>query len=141
MNIFVANSEMEIRHCFLVMAQLRNKLDENEFVGRVQVQQREGYQLACLEDRGEVRSLAGFRLMMRLSHGKMMYVDDLVTAEDHRSCGYGSQLFAWLVRYAAAQNCAELHLDSGVQRFAAHRFYCARNMHISAHHFCLSLDR
>jgi hypothetical protein len=32
-----------------------------------------------------------------------------------------------------------LHLDSGVQRFAAHRFYLARRMDITCHHFALKL--
>ncbi len=139
MNIVIVATESEIRRCFAVMAQLRTKLAEDQFIRQVRLQQSQGYQLACLEDSGEVLSLAGFRFMDTLSHGKIMHVDDLVTAEDRRSRGCGSQLFDWLSKHATAQGCTELHLDSGVQRFAAHRFYCARRMHMSAHHFSLSL--
>ena len=140
MNIVIVTTESAIRRCFAVMAQLRTHLAEDQFVLQVQLQQLQGYQLACLEDGDKVLSLAGFRIMDRLSHGKVMYVDDLVTSQDCRSRGYGSRLFDWLVKHAAAQGCLEMHLDSGVQRFAAHRFYCARRMRISAHHFSLSLD-
>jgi len=34
----------------------------------------------------------------------------------------------------------QLHLDSGVQRFSAHRFYLSKRMEISSHHFSLKLD-
>ncbi len=140
MTIVIVTTESEFRRCFTVMAQLRTHLAEDQFVAQVQLQQLQGYQLACLGDSDEVLSLAGFRIMDRLSRGKVMYIDDLVTAQDRRSRGYGSRLFDWLVKHAAAQGCIEMHLDSGVQRFAAHRFYCARRMHISAHHFSLNLD-
>ncbi len=140
MNIAMATSEREIRRCFPVMVQLRTKLVEDQFIRQVQQLQRQSYQLAYLEDSGKVRSLAGFRFMQRLSHANIMYVEDLVTADDQRSRGYGAQLFDWLVERAVAEGCTELRLDSGVQRFAAHRFYFARRMHISAYHFSLNLD-
>lgn len=33
----------------------------------------------------------------------------------------------------------QFHLDSGVQRFGAHRFYLTKRMDISSHHFALRL--
>ena len=56
-----------------------------------------------------------------------------------RSLGLGSALFDWLVAEARAEGCAKLELDSGVQRFDAHRFYLAKRMIISSHHFSLDL--
>ena len=38
----------------------------------------------------------------------------------------------WLVEYARGEGCDQFHLDSGVQRFAAHRFYLNRRMAIEA---------
>ena len=67
------------------------------------------------------------------------YVDDLVTDESERSLGYGGALFDWLVAEARAEGCGKLELDSGVQRFAAHRFYLTKRMIISSHHFSLEL--
>ncbi|MHB8453415.1 MAG: GNAT family N-acetyltransferase [Acidiferrobacterales bacterium] len=141
MNIAIAASEIEIERCFPVMAQLRTHLDRTQFTRQVKNQQQQGYQLAYLEDGGEVRSLGGFRFMETLAFGKILYVDDLVTADSLRSRGYGGRLFDWLVAQARSQQCAQLHLDSGVHRFAAHRFYLAKRMQISCHHFSLSLDK
>ena len=123
------------------MRELRTHLrDEEEFVARVQRQCEQGYRLAFLETGGEVRAVAGFRVSENLAWGRFLYVDDLVTADAARSAGFGRALFDWLVTEARRANCAQLHLDSGVQRFAAHRFYLARRMEISSHHFALRLD-
>jgi len=140
MKVALATSEIELTRCFPVMAQLRPHLSKEEFVHQVRRQQQDGYRLAYLEDQGEIRSLAGFRMMEMLAFGKLMYVDDLVTAENHRSRGYGASLFDWLIARARADGCAQLHLDSGVHRFAAHRFYLMKRMEISSHHFSLKLD-
>jgi GNAT superfamily N-acetyltransferase len=83
--------------------------------------------------------VAGFRIIENLVSGKMLYVDDLVTLEEHRSQGYGKAIFDWLVQYARQEGCGYLELDSGVQRFRAHRFYLTNRMIISAHHFRLKL--
>jgi GNAT superfamily N-acetyltransferase len=98
-----------------------------------------GYGLAYVEDGGEVKAVAGFRVSECLAWGKFLYVDDLVSKEGERSKGYGGELFDWLVGYARQQGCEQFHLDSGVQRFAAHRFYLNRRMSIEAHHFGLKL--
>jgi len=70
---------------------------------------------------------------------KFLYVDDLVSKSGERSKGYGGALFDWLVEYAREDNCDQFHLDSGVQRFAAHRFYLIKRMSIESHHFGLKL--
>ncbi|WP_373538463.1 GNAT family N-acetyltransferase [Chamaesiphon sp.] len=64
---------------------------------------------------------------------------DLVSSSHHRSQGNGSALFNWLVNLARTQNCHQLTLDSGVQSFAAHRFYLRHRMEITSHHFTLKL--
>jgi GNAT superfamily N-acetyltransferase len=74
-----------------------------------------------------------------LHRGRYLYVDDLVTDESERSKGYGDAIFDWLVNYAKEQNCDQFHLDSGVQRFDAHRFYFRKRMKILAYHFSFDL--
>ena len=139
MTIALAETETDIARCFPVMAELRPHLTAGDFVPRVRRQQAAGYRLAYLEDSGVVRAVAGYRYLDTLSWGRTLYVDDLVTAEAARSQGYGGRLFDWLVAQARQNNCDALHLDSGVQRFGAHRFYLARRMDIIAHHFALKL--
>lgn len=137
--IRIADSDEEIARCFPVMRELRTHLAEDDFVPRVRLQQRNGYELGYLEDAGAVRAVAGFRVLENLASGRVLYVDDLVTQAGFRSHGYGALLFDWLVARAQRQRCQTLELDSGVQRFDAHRFYFTRRMVISSHHFRLAL--
>ena len=139
MPIALASSDAEISRCFPVMQQLRLHLVVTGFVERVRRQTQEVYRLAYLDDEGEIRSVAGFRIQEMLAWGKILYVDDLVASDSDRSRGYGGQLFDWLVEHGRANGCEQLHLDSGVQRFAAHRFYLRKRMEISSHHFSLKL--
>ena len=130
----------DILRCFPVMRQLRTHFeDERKFVDQVERQRAGGYRMAFLEDVNEVRAVAGFRISESLFAGRFCYVDDLVTDGSGRSLGFGGALFDWLVAEARAEGCGKLELDSGVQRFAAHRFYLTKRMIISSHHFSLEL--
>ena len=140
MAIALATTLEDIQRCFPVMAELRPHLAEADFAARIRRQQKDGYRLAFLTDRKTVKAVAVYRFSESLSWGKFMYVDDLVTAEKFRSQGHGQRLFKWLVNEAKARNCDQLHLDSGVQRFGAHRFYLASRMDIIAHHFSMKLQ-
>lgn len=139
MHIALIESTDALRRCHPVMAELRPHLNEQQFIDQVGRQQREGYRLSALDDAGEVLALAGFRVLEMLWCGRMLYIDDLITRSTHRSRGYGGHLFDWLVTYGREHGCAQLHIDSGVQRFGAHRFYLAKRMDIVAHHFALTL--
>ncbi len=131
----------ELRRCYSVMKQLRQHLGEEEFVERAWRQmERYGYAVAYVEENGEVRAVAGYRISECLCDRKFLYVDDLVSDEPYRSKGYGGVLFDWLVETARENGCAELSLESGVQRHGAHRFYLAKRMRISSYHFSLRLD-
>ena len=137
--ISLAVDDREIQSCYPVMSELRPHVGADEFLKRVRRQmEAAGYGLAYLSD-GEVKAVAGFRVSECLAWGKFMYVDDLVSKDGERSKGYGGELFDWLVEYARREGCEQFHLDSGVQRFAAHRFYLNRRMSIEAHHFGLKL--
>jgi GNAT superfamily N-acetyltransferase len=137
--IRTAHSDEEIARCFEVMRELRLDLAEDEFASRVRLQEEGGYELVYLEEAEKVRAVAGFRLLENLASGRVLYVDDLVTEAAGRSRGFGARLFDWLVDRARLERCQTLELDSGVQRFDAHRFYLARRMVISSHHFRLTL--
>jgi GNAT superfamily N-acetyltransferase len=139
-NIAIATSISELKDCFPVMQELRTHLELPDFLERVQRQQQLfNYQLVYLQVDAIVRAVAGFRIAEALAGGKFLYVDDLVSKSDNRSQGYGTELFNWLVDYARRENCEQLTLDSGVQRFAANRFYLRHRMEISSHHFTLKL--
>jgi GNAT superfamily N-acetyltransferase len=120
------------------MQQLRPHLVAHEFVARVREQQTGGFHLAFLEDDG-VKAVAGYRFIHNLVMGRTLYVDDLVTDSACRSRGYGKGLLDWLIAEAKQHLYRAVTLDSGVQRFDAHRFYLTNRMAISAHHFTLML--
>ncbi|HKQ99746.1 MAG TPA: GNAT family N-acetyltransferase [Pyrinomonadaceae bacterium] len=137
--IFIAGEDDEIKSCYPVMAELRPHVGPEEFLLRVKRQAEiASYKLACVADES-VKAVAGFRISECLAWGKFLYVDDLVSKSDERSKGYGGLLFDWLVEYARREGCEQFHLDSGVQRFDAHRFYLSKRMAIECHHFSLKL--
>lgn len=136
-----ATTAADIRRVHAVMHELRtHHADEGAFTRQVQRQMHEGFRLVYLEAGGEIRAAAGYRIHELLFSGRTLYVDDLVTREADRSKGFGGQLFDWLVEEARRENCKAFTLDSGVQRFDAHRFYLLKRMKIASHHFTLSLD-
>lgn len=135
MRIQPADTQQAVRACFPVIHQLRPHLDMDGFLDAVEEQREEGYRLACLEDEGEVRAVAGYRIQHSLWRGRFLYVDDLVTYEDHRSKGYGTALVDWLKAQASQAGCRELRLDSGTQRADAHRFYEREGLEVRALHF------
>lgn len=140
MQIARATTEAEILACWPIMSTLRPHVTLETFVGHVRRQERDGYVLVRLEEQGEVCAVAGFVIGEKLAWGRHLYVDDLVTGPEWRSRGHGAALLAWLVEHAREQGCVSLHLDSGVQRFGAHRFYLRHGLDITSHHFTRTLD-
>jgi GNAT superfamily N-acetyltransferase len=139
MLIQLAESDSQILECFPILAQLRPHLIQENFLEQVQRQQQSGYQLAFLKENVYVVAVAGFHISECLAWGRFLYVYDLVVDQTVRSRGYGQHLFEWLVEFGKSHDCQQLHLDSGVQRFDAHRFYLQQRMNIASHHFSLRL--
>ncbi|MGC1782904.1 MAG: GNAT family N-acetyltransferase [Acidobacteriaceae bacterium] len=129
---------------FCVLREGRAIMDSpEEFLSWVNEKQRpDGYRIvgAFLPGKRDAVAAAGFRVHCMLSRGLMLYVDDLVTMPEHRSSGYAGQVFDWLVEEGRRLGCERLHLDSGHQRYDAHRFYLKHGMKITAHHFSMALD-
>lgn len=134
-HIALAESDAEIAGCHPVMHQLRPHVPLDGFVARVRRMQGEGFRLAYLAEAGEVRAVAGFRVLEQLVAGRVLYVDDLVTDGAARSTGCGAALLAWLRERARADGCEYLELDSAVQRAGAHRFYFRHGLTIIGYHF------
>lgn len=135
MQIRIATSDSEIADCYSVMRELRPGLVEDRFVARIRSQEKSGYRLAYVLEPMGVVAVAGFRMGENLAWGRYVYVDDLVTHPGHRSKGHGSRLLAWLRDLAVSEGCEQVHLDSGVQRQHAHRFYEREGMTAAGLHF------
>lgn len=130
----------EIARSFDTLLELRpHLLNKNAFVEQVIAQQNEGYQLIGIEANYEIVACAGFRFMTKLSCGKTLYIDDLVTKESCRGKGYAKQLLDHIKQIALAHHYDQIHLDSGYTRHAAHKVYLKYGFELNAHHFALKL--
>lgn len=135
MEVKLAKSDEEIAACFPAMRELRPHVAGSDFVSRVRRQEASGYRLAYVLEGGEPVAVAGFRIGENLAWGRFLYVDDLVTRSSQRSRGYGAALLSWLMTQAAEAGCEQVHLDSGIQRRDAHRFYEREGMERASVHF------
>ena len=119
-----------------VMRQLRPHLDEEKYLAMVaRMRAADGFRLAAASVDGVIGAVAGFRTMEMLYCGRILSVDDLVTDERMRSKGLGTAVLDWLTREAQSLGCGQVHLDSGLQRVDAHRFYERERFNKTAFHF------
>lgn len=140
MEIRNLTTDEEIEATYPIMSQLRPHLGESEYLATIRrMKDSDAYRLAAGFEEDRVRCVAGYRVSEFLAYGKVLYVDDLVTAEDARSRDFGGRMTRWLAEEARKEGCEQLHLDSGVQRHGAHRFYFREDMKISSYHFIKDL--
>lgn len=135
--ILIAETDNEIKACYPVVVQLRPSYSEVDFLSQVIKQKESNYHLAYLKNNNTVCSVAGYRYSENLAWGKFLYVDDLITDSKQRSNGYGKVLLDWLIDQAKEHQCQQLHLDSGIQRIDAHRFYQREGLSHTGHHYAL----
>lgn len=122
-----------------VLQELRPHISR-EVLGQILSEgQRQGLRFTALFQGDICVAVAGWRVLATTSVIRKLYVDDLSTAAEARSSGYGAQLLSELTRRAREFECATIELDSGVQRHDAHRFYLRERMDINSFHFGKSL--
>jgi len=122
-----------------VLRELRPHLTEELFTQVMREAGPQGLRFTAVFAGERCVAIAGWRIVANTSAIRKLYIDDLCTAAADRSHGYGRMLMDELRERAVAAGCRSLELDSGVQRFDAHRFYLRERMSITAHHFDLEL--
>ena len=138
MQVWVLKPEMELTEVAEVLLQLRPQYTLETLINQIRVQQKQGYQIAYVKSDNQVLCVAGFVVGDKLAWGKHVYIDDLATNENCRSEGIGSLMIEWFKSYCENNGYAQLHLDSGIQKFAAHRFYLNNRFNIASHHFSIT---
>ena len=128
LEIRIAEGGSELEVVGSLMLQLRSGYDLESMVSQIEAQQERGYTVAYAEEGGRAICAAGFAIKTGLAWGKHMYIEDLVTDSERRSSGLGGAMMDWLKGHARENGCEQIHLDSGVQRFPAHRFYASRGV-------------
>lgn len=121
-----------------VHRQLRPHLPA-DYVGTMQAILSAGAHMTVAVDGERVLGVAVWRVLLKTSSGRELYVDDLVTDDAARSTGVGAALIAGLDARGRALDCDTLALDSGTQRHRAHRFYFREGFAATAFHFTRSL--
>lgn len=139
MEIELITSYDDLQKAAKVMQVLRHQYSLEELIVAMESQIKLGYKIAVVREGDTVLSVVGFWIQQKLAWKKHLYVDDLVTAKTARSKGTGKALLDWLKAYAKEQECKQMHLDSGVQRFDAHKFYLREGFKIASHHFSIEL--
>ncbi|MFY9265358.1 MAG: GNAT family N-acetyltransferase [Solirubrobacterales bacterium] len=130
----VGDDDVEL--AYPIMRELRDHLDLETFSGRYRAMYwDDGFRIVGLFAGDECRAVAGYRWVMNFAIGDSLYVDDLVTAPRWRSAGYGAALLTHLTELARARGVGAVHLDSGIQRSEAHRFYEREGFSFVSKHF------
>ncbi|SHM45501.1 Acetyltransferase (GNAT) family protein [Gracilibacillus kekensis] len=134
-------SDSEIMSTFDTVKELRPQLEKDSYVEKInRLNEVYQYNLVALIDDNEIKAVAGFRINESLAWGKYFYVDDLITKQVSRRKGYANKLWEWLIKQAKENKCEQFHLDSGVNRHDAHRFYLKGGLDISCHHFQMAIE-
>jgi ribosomal protein S18 acetylase RimI-like enzyme len=136
-----AETDREVAACFRVMALLRPHLSTaKELVTRVARQRAAGYRILAAWRDDLPLALAGYRVEENLIHGRFIYVDDLVTAENERGSGLGARLLAAVAAEGQRDGCARLVLDTALDNVLAHRFYYRQGLLARALRFSRAID-
>lgn len=136
----VAPDDPRVEEIYPVLHELRDELSLERFRERYAQGHPDGYRVVALYDERECRAVGGYRLLTNFIHGRILYIDDLVTSAEHRSKGYGAALDRYLTGVAEQAGCERVTLDSGVGRAGAHKFYFRQGYVVSSFHFGRKLE-
>lgn len=119
-----------------VMSQLRPHLDEAAYLAMVaRMRRTDGFRVFAAIRAEVVVGVAGVRPMELLYCGRILQIDDLVVSESERSTGVGKALIDHVKAEARSEDRSEVHLDSGLFRHDAHRFYDREGFERLGYHF------
>ncbi|WP_459501128.1 GNAT family N-acetyltransferase [Bacillus sp. C1] len=141
MHVKEIKTEEQLNKVLLVLQQLRTALTKEEVHILFRQMKEERYQLFSLyNEENEVVSLAGVAICTNFYNKKHVFVYDLVTAEAHRSKGYGDALLSYIEEWGAEKGCSSVVLTSAFPRIDAHRFYEREGYEKVSYSFCKELQ-
>lgn len=138
MEVKFYSTQTQLNAVLDVLIELRSQFTHDDLHRQIVRQMQAGYHLVYLESYGKVLAVAGFVVGEKLAWGKHIYIDDLVVSQNARSAGVGAFFIDWFKGYCREIGAKQLHLDSGIQRFPAHRFYLRERFNIASHHFSIT---
>jgi ribosomal protein S18 acetylase RimI-like enzyme len=135
MEIKEATTKEDFLACWDVVRELRPHLNLDQYLTLMLYMLDEGYKMIYIREGGRSVSICGYRKTTMLHRGRSIYIDDLCTLPDARGKGHGKALLDYVMKEAARDELSSIHLDSGHQRFDAHRLYLNTGFKITSHHF------
>ena len=124
MNFKTAKTEEDLKKCFPVIHELRPHLNLQDYLQIYQDAHRaDQYEIVYAEDQGHVVAVMGYRFLSDFVRGRHLYIDDLVTTENGRAKGFGSELLKFAEEIAKKSDCKTLRLCTGVENERGVRFY------------------
>jgi GNAT superfamily N-acetyltransferase len=122
--LFIIETTLDLERCFLVIKELRPHLNLNDYLAIYkQAHKSDGYELAVIEENGNILAAMGYRILYDFVRGKHIYIDDLVSTEKARSKGLGAELLSYAEKIANESNCNSLRLCAGVENVRGMKFY------------------
>lgn len=119
-----ATSPELLQKFYPVMKELRSGLSYEDYLSlHSEARRQNDYEIVAAMEGEEVRGVMGYRILHDFVHGKHLYVDDLVSAENYRSRGIGALLLKHAEEVARLEGCRGLRLCTGVENEAGKRFY------------------
>lgn len=117
-------SDAQVEKVFPLMKELRPHLDADQYLRLYkEAKLRDDYRLYGVVLGDLCVSLMGARVLYDFTHGKHLYIDDLVTTKDLRGQGLGRLLLQYALELARNEECTGLRLGTGVDNRDGQRFY------------------
>ncbi|CAG9001495.1 MAG: hypothetical protein CENE_03515 [Candidatus Celerinatantimonas neptuna] len=134
--------EKDLNKAVEILLLLRPKYSSEQLSEQIKEQQcRHQYQLiGVFDEEAGLVGVAGFIEGCKLAWGRYLLIEDLMVTPQWQQSGAGGHLLKWLRHHGLQLGCKELHVNSSVSRFSAHKFYLQEGFRISSHHFSLQLQ-
>jgi GNAT superfamily N-acetyltransferase len=138
-HVHIADSFEKTEKCREVLFDFRPQLNPDNFWEVISKLQAGGSVIIYIEEDGKAVAIGIFETGYKIHRGHYLYIDDLATLPAYRKKGYAARLLEWIELYARDRGIEQIHLDSGVQRFDAHRLYLSNHFNITGHHFAKTI--
>lgn len=140
MQIVELTQEEDILATYPMLHQLYTELTYEQYKAYIQELLPLGYRRLIIKgDNEELIASAGILVGVHFRYGKYLYVNDLITDENHRSLGLGTKLMDWIEEEGRNLGCNNIRLASNVNRTDAHRFYFRDEFKIHGYYFVKEL--
>jgi hypothetical protein len=112
--VMMAETDNDIRRCFAVMRVLRPNLKtEDQFLARVrELQSQADWRLIYVESADTPVAVAGFRIYESLEGGKVLYAEDPICLEVHRTKGLFKALVRAMEAIGRQEGCSRLYIQA-----------------------------